>query len=233
MKLFIQKLMLIGFLSGIAYMAGIVVVGALWKNHLAKQTQVELRYSSIVRLVDSRTGQTFCSGTVISDMLIITAAHCVTLETEFGSMLNTENIEVRPADNTRLNTFGKAIFASPQMDQAILLGYFTKYAHSRYITDPKTLDQYGQNSDNLRNTNFISCGYPLGGELFCTNTKFSEQDGFFWGVKGLLLPGMSGGPTMLLDGTLVAVNIAVAKDHSIVTPIYNITKNIILKSSGK
>lgn len=33
---------------------------------------------------------------------------------------------------------------------------------------------------------------------------------------------MSGGPTMLEDGTVVAINIAVEGRHAVVSPVYNL-----------
>lgn len=177
----------------------------------------------IIRLV--LNGRTFCSGTVVSESLVVTAAHCVLMETPFGYMASPGDIEIRPSNNRSLGTYGKVAYTSVQMDQALIVGNFRQYRAHRMITDPALLLPYRANK-----AIFMSCGYPLNGDLFCNQTTFEKPDNFFWAVKGLLIPGMSGGPTMLADGTVVAVNVAVSGESSIVSPIYNITRNL---SGGK
>lgn len=180
---------------------------------------VDNRYGAIVRLVQN--DKTFCTGTVVARNLIITAAHCVLLETPFGMMMRPGLIQVRPAENTELYSTGQAIYASPQMDQAMIAGEFFQYKTKPYITDPEVLSKYRR-----QGAKFISCGFPLNGKLYCNETVFKEPSAFFWKVKGLLIPGMSGGPTMLPDGTVIAVNVAVEGPDSIISPIYNITRSL-------
>ena len=49
-------------------------------------------------------------------------------------------------------------------------------------------------------------------------------------ISGLLqaavIPGMSGGPVLLRDGTVVAVNVAVDGNRAVVSPIYNLDEYI-------
>src|SRR5271165_464611 len=209
--LFLQRLALGLIIVGIG-MCGYYISKGM--NQKAVVT-VPSKYGSIVRL--TREGRTFCSGTVISSSLIITAAHCVMEETPFGLMISTRDIEVRPRNNTDLRVEAATVYASHQMDSAVLHGDFSDFNNRELITDPAILT-------NIRShtTKFISCGYPLGGDLYCNYTSDPFPDNFAWKVSGVLIPGMSGGPTMLEDGTVVAINIAVEREHAVVSPTYNL-----------
>lgn len=178
------------------------------------RTPAAVKLFSIVRLV-GEDGLTYCSGTVINDHTIITAAHCVA-----GGMMgmNTDPIEIRANDNVPRQVYGRAFYATGQLDQALINGNFKKFQPRPYVTGPDRLTA-------IRNTpgvQFVSCGYPMHGDLYCTATVYSHPIGFMWAVSGVLLPGMSGGPTMLPDGTVVAVNVAVENEMSVVSPIYNL-----------
>jgi len=177
-----------------------------------------IHYGSIVRFVNE--GRTYCSGTVVAPNLIITAAHCVLEETPFGYMRRAQ-VDIRPSNNSNTGTTGAVIYASPQMDQAMVIGDFKAFDSRRMITDPEQLSNL-----RLKKTKFISCGFPLNGDLYCNETIFDKPSDFFWDVNGVLIPGMSGGPTFLPDGTMVGVNVAVHGDKSVISPIYNITRNL-------
>lgn len=175
---------------------------------------------TIVRLV--LDNNTYCSGAVVSDEVVITAGHCVITEIPFlGVSMNTNPIEIRASDNVPRQTYGKAIYYSPQLDHAIIKGNFSIYKKFKFIDDPAILTKI----KDLR-VPFTACGYPMGGELFCTVVTFNRTSLFMWKVNGILIPGMSGGPVLLPDGTEIGINDAVDEDGSIISPLYNIHRGM-------
>jgi len=187
----------------------------------------DLRKSSIVRLVRGEERATFCSGTVIAPHTILTAAHCLSLETPYGALVNSDPIEIRGNDNRPMGVYGIVYYASVQVDIALLGGDFKEFQPRPFIDDPRELTDLRE-----RGARFRSCGYPHNGALYCSDTRFLESNGFMWSVDGVILPGMSGGPTMLLDGSVIAENTAVEKSYSIISPIYNIRAKVRSYEAG-
>lgn len=166
-----------------------------------------------VRLVVN--SDTFCSGVIASDTTLITAGHCV-----IGSMMYLMSgikTEIRRSDNKPTGIYATAGSASQQMDTGVMTGDFSSLFHMPVQTDPYKL------YDALQHTSYlISCGYPMGGKLYCKRVTYISAAEFSWLVLGQLIPGMSGGPVMLPDGTVVAVNSAVDGGYSRIAPLIGV-----------
>jgi V8-like Glu-specific endopeptidase len=173
------------------------------------------KLSPVVRLT-TQAGDTFCTGIVVSPHTIITAGHCV-LETVIFGMPIFRQIYIRDVDAAGPGVTAKVSSIRGQLDTATLEGDFDAFESRPVITDIAKLVEVAQ-SDAV----FTSCGYPLGGPIYCSKMKYVGRLNFAWLMKGVLLPGMSGGPMMLDDGTVVAINDAVQDDFSIVVPLFNV-----------
>lgn len=178
------------------------------------------KLGSIVRLTDK--GRTFCSGTVISTRLILTAAHCVMTLTPYGPMSTASEFNIRDNNNVDQHVLAQPAFVDPQTDHAILVGDFSKFNAKEMVSDPTQLTAI---RDSFASKRLVMCGYPLGGALYCTAARYRKPISFFWEVDGVLMPGMSGGPTMV-DGVVIATNYAVEAEFSIISPTYNVLENV-------
>lgn len=191
------------------------LVGLMAGCELAKLTRPSPRFeadSSIVRLTDPETGATFCSGTVVSRRYVVTAAHCVIRASLFGAPLD-ESIVITSRYGT-IRAVAKVATASQQTDQAVLEGDFSAFAKRKLVTDPTRDLRMLEPGNNL-----MSCGYPLGGDLFCTPFTALGHEDFWIAGHSNLFPGMSGGPVInAATGEQVAINSAVTHDLSLVVP---------------
>jgi V8-like Glu-specific endopeptidase len=176
-------------------------------------SHVKGKFSPVVRLTN-QAGQTFCTGVVVSPHTVITAGHCV-VEEAFGLVLPRE-IYIRDVDSAPPGIVATIASLRPQMDTATLSGDFDAFEARGAITDIAKLVEIAQS-----NAVFTSCGYPLGGQIFCSKQIYMGRLNFAWLMNGVLLPGMSGGPMMMDDGTVIAINDAVQDDFSIVVPLFN------------
>lgn len=203
-------------LSTIAVLAAVNVYFTL---NARTTVTINHKQGPIVRLVSS-TGATYCTGTVVSDSVILTAAHCVVEETPIGPMLRAPSIGIRGDDNADLKVLAYPLSVSPQLDQARLTGNFSTFQHTPYISDITRLLKIAR-KDQV----FKACGYALGGPLQCNTLLFKDIYTFMWSTKGVLIPGMSGGPVFFGDSQ-VAINCAMDGNEAIVSPIYNISDKV-------
>jgi V8-like Glu-specific endopeptidase len=193
-----------------------VVMIVVLLSRKSSQPNISVRLSPIVRLMSN--GETFCSGVVIRKDIILTAAHCVAETSPLGNKhVNTGSIEIRGEDNKPVNTFGRVVSLRPKTDQAIITGSFILFEPRNTVYSVEELVKLQQKGNK-----FVACGYPLGGDLFCQSVFFDNNNGFMWAVKGVLLPGMSGGPVFSDAGLVIAINDSVNGELSMISPTWNV-----------
>ncbi len=207
----------LGFLGIIIFVLLLTLIAKTPVLIRPKNLRLPVKFSPVVRLVED--GRTFCSGVVITKDLLVTAGHCV-VEQENKCLpphFRMSKIEIRADNNKSINVFATTLSYRPQFDTALLKGDFSLFEPRVAIMDFNTLLTFQK-----KGTPFIACGYPLAGDMVCKKIVFEANEDFVWRVKGLLLPGMSGGPVFSIGGEVIAINDAVDKNFSIVSPLYNL-----------
>lgn len=171
------------------------------------------KFPGIVRLT-TLEGQFYCSGTVISDTEILTAAHCV-----YNMPLNML-VQSMIVNNNQLNVLSTAFAINVRADVAIIRGDFSSFSKFKYDPSPA--------SDILVNDyNLTACGFPYSGELVCYKLTNPIKMVDVIGVNGQLYAGMSGGPVLdLSTGTIYAVNHAVTEGMVLIAPIINLKNGL-------
>lgn len=226
---------LLSLFKGLLAGAAIVVVLAMFLPAQPLEPSAPLKsypevssgkMSAVVRLHDVDTGRFFCSGVVISDKLIATAAHCVVEFSLFGNVAKKVSVNIRAPDGKDLGIIAKVEGAHPGADQAIVSGNFSRFASLQLVDNVK--EDLSMLLDN--NKLLITCGYPWGAELYCVEIYARRYYQFMVEAKSYLFPGMSGGPVIdVKTGKVVALNRAVGGENVYVSP----TMGIFINTSEK
>jgi trypsin-like peptidase len=172
----------------------------------------EGKFPAMVRLVDEQ-GRFFCSGTVVAENLVLTAAHCLK-----GGQLGIESLSV---NGKRIVVPAMPIMANVRADYGLVTGNFSKFTQMKMMINPDKDILYFQSE-------FVACGNPWGSKPVCYPLtkplrKFFDQ----FITEGQIYPGMSGGPVVdVKTGLIVAVNTGVTEDGVVISPLIGLFESI-------
>lgn len=179
-----------------------------------KDAKPNINPMAIVRLHDPLSGRFFCSGTVINDTQILTAAHCVVDQYQLRPV-----VEVRVVSPTPTRIKATVESFSIQNDIAILTGNFKKLPKIKIEKNNASLMEIWANPKR----HVVACGYPYGAALTCVPITQRDMYWFLWRGQGRLYPGMSGGPVIDMETSkVIGSNTAVTQEFVILAPVIRI-----------
>lgn len=178
-------------------------------------------YLSMVRL-ESKEHGFFCSGAVISDDYVLTAAHCLMEDGVFPDM-NREEINVVSIPTSTGMTKTSIAYAAAlnnRADYALIRGDFREFTKIKILVKP--------NMTNQLKGPIVTCGFPWGAESVCYSTG-NKLIPYFerYKLEGRLYPGMSGGPVIdASSGSALGVNAAVMDGGIAISPLIGLFETL-------
>jgi V8-like Glu-specific endopeptidase len=197
----------------------IILLTVLWAAKAHQVPTQPNKFNGIVRLLDEQ-GRFFCSGVVISETRIATAAHCVIGQVPMMGIRLLRNKILVASENGKIITVANTGGVEPRSDQAVLVGDFSMIRPMKAITDPTEI------AESFKRGNVVMCGYPYGGKLYCNKLSNPTTDNFQFKGSGHLYPGMSGVPVIDAErGIVIGINTAVNAEWAIVSPLVELFVN--------
>lgn len=206
--------------------SGAAIILAMVSIAVFSVPNLKLPVSSIVRLYMGPSF--FCSGTVISPTMILTAGHCAAatvvpnLDPKAKAPYVLTPIIVKTQAGEIVDANAMAWAGDPRTDQGLVSGNFSKVTPAPLVIDP------GANIKSwLGAHKLISCGFPFGGKIYCAEITGVTPMNFQFQGSSHLYPGMSGGPVFdASTGMIIGVNSAVLDAESLFAPSIEIFKNL-------
>lgn len=164
------------------------------------------KWGPVVKLYD-QGGNFFCSGWVVDNHYIVTAAHCLATQTDD---LSKSEIHIYDSKDTNTLIKGKPAGIANRTDFGIIEGNFSDFQKlsTNFVS-------YGFNKPGI----YYTCGFPYGGDLACQPFLPVSNNYFLVIGTGYLVPGQSGGPVLDPDGIAVGLNSQVSERGVCVAPI--------------
>jgi S1-C subfamily serine protease len=233
MKELIRKVLIYGIsalvvFGGISLLSGTENVQKLPNLPKFEPKKIDIEageYEGLIRLHD-KDGRFFCSGAIISNDYLLTAAHCVVTS---RYSISKEDIQVKDRDQ-KFTTKANAVGVDIRADYALLRGDFSKFKKFKVLLHPHQIISTALNANMLAamGAPIATCGFPLGSKTeMCLALPNMFQFDFKLASQNVpMYPGMSGGPVFnSATGEIIAVNTAVSETISIFSPIIAIFEN--------
>lgn len=198
----------------------LLVLYVCWMVSLVRPVSKSREDTSIVRLYRPVPGGgvIYCSGMVVSDTHILTAAHCLA-PTEYDMYPPT--LEIRTSNDIPIGITAEIEAFDPRTDLGVLVGNFSTLAKRTVVSGAEEINKA------FKEHKIMICGFPMAGRFTCSNMTDTKNSFFKISALGFAYPGMSGGPVIDVDtGKVLGTTSAVEEDRVILSPFVEVWKDL-------